>query len=314
VAYFNFMPVLTVFISLLIDRLLGEPKRFHPLVGFGALALKVENQLLRENSDDTNKQRLSGIIACLILIVPPVALLLFILYTVGDAFYLGWMLNIIILYLVIGAFSLEDHAFKVKASLEERNIDQARENVSRIVSRNTEQLDEEGICKATIESVLENGSDAIFAPIFWFMIAGAPGAVCYRLINTLDAMWGYRNERYKYFGWAVARLDDIVNWIPARLTALSYALVGNFQQAIKAWREQGQLLESPNAGPVMCSGAGALNLSLGGPAVYHGRLKEKPVFGEGSAPGYSDINRAIDLIRRSIFLWLIVVLLVGTLI
>lgn len=303
------MPVITVSISLILDRILGEPKRYHPLVGFGILASKLENKLLTENIDSPDKQRLLGIIACLMLITPPVFFLLFILYKLANYYYLAWIINIMILYLVIGAYSLEEHALKVKNSLDKKNMDSARKNVSCLVSRNTEQLDEEGICKATIESVLENGSDAVFAPIFWFMIAGAPGALCYRLINTLDAMWGYRNQRYLHFGWMAARLDDVINWLPARLTALSYALMGNFQHAIDAWLKQGKLWESPNAGPVMASGAGALSLILGGPAVYHGNQKDRPVLGQGLPPANSDINRAIHLIRRSVFLWLFIILL-----
>ncbi len=305
------MSAFTIFISLLLDRLLGEPRRFHPLVGFGALACKVENRLLAEHRDNAGRQRQAGIIACLLLIVPPVTVLIIIQHLLDDSYYPVVAIDVVLLYFVIGARSLEKHAAKVAISLEEGNIDQARMDVAQIVSRNTEQLDREGICKAAIESVLENGNDAVFAPLFWFIVAGVPGAVGYRLINTLDAMWGYRNERYLYFGWAAARLDDLVNWIPARLTAFSYALAGNFQQAVRAWRKQGRLLESPNAGPVMASGAGALKLTLGGPAVYHGKLKEKPVFGHGPAPEQGDIHRSIALIRRAIFPFLIVILLMS---
>src|SRR5262249_9166632 len=162
-------------------------------------------------------------------------------------------------------------------ALKDGDLVEARHAVSKIVSRECAGLDETQICCAAIESVLENGSDAVFAALFWFIVLGAPGVVLYRIVNTLDAMWGYRNARYEHFGWAAAKLDDLLNWIPARLTALTYALLGNSQNAIWSWQNQGGKWYSPNAGPVMSSGAGALDLQLGGPATYHGKLKERLV-------------------------------------
>jgi len=155
--------------------------------------------------------------------------------------------------------------------------------------------------------VLENGADAVFAPLFWFVVLGPFGALLYRFSNTLDAMWGYKNQRYLYFGWAAARFDDLLNWLPARLTALSYALLGNTTQAIKSWRTQAHLLDSPNAGPVMTAGGGALQLQLGGPACYHGQLKQKPWFGGPQLPENGDIERASALMYRALLLWLVVI-------
>jgi adenosylcobinamide-phosphate synthase len=173
-----------------------------------------------------------------------------------------------------------------------------------IVSRQTEKMTAVDVRKATIESVLENGADAVFAPIFWFAVAGPAGAVLYRLSNTLDAMWGYKNQRYIYFGWAAARFDDVLNWIPARLTASSYALVGQTKKAIDCWKNQAHLLDSPNAGPVMTAGAGALQLKLGGAAWYHGDLKDKIYFGTEKLPDNEDIIRANSLITNSLILWI----------
>ncbi len=178
-----------------------------------------------------------------------------------------------------------------------------------IVSRQTDNMSIDDVRKATIESVLENGADAVFAPIFWFVIAGPAGTILYRLSNTLDAMWGYKNQRYLHFGWAAARFDDVLNWIPARLTALTYALIGQTQPAFHCWKTQAHLLDSPNAGPVMTSGAGALNLKLGGPAWYHDTLKNKVFFGTQNTPANIDIKRANALINSSLYLWLIVLIL-----
>lgn len=145
------------------------------------------------------------------------------------------------------------------------------------------------------------------------MLGGAPGAVFYRLANTLDAMWGYRNTRYRHFGWAAARLDDCLNYVPARLTALTYALLGDRRLALACWRSQAPAWDSPNAGPVMAAGAGALNLTLGGPARYRGEWHERPPLGGGAAPGAGDIERALALVRRGVLLWAAAWLLVGVL-
>jgi adenosylcobinamide-phosphate synthase len=306
------MSASVILAALLLDRLLGEPRRFHPLVGFGNAAYWLEHRMLLLGPADNQaniycSKRLSGIVACFLLVAPPVLCAALFIHLAGDNKPLGWLLEVMILYLATGARSLEQHALRVKFSLAHGDIQQARQDVACLVSRDTAQLDETGINKAAIESILENGSDAIFAPCLWYLIAGAPGVVAYRLVNTLDAMWGYRNDRYRDFGCAAARLDDVLNWIPARITALSYALSGNFRTAMHSWREQAQAWDSPNAGPVMASGAGALELELGGAASYHGQTRTRPVLGAGKLPERQDIERAIRLIRRTMFMWIMVI-------
>jgi adenosylcobinamide-phosphate synthase len=163
------------------------------------------------------------------------------------------------------------------------------------------------VVNATIESTLENGCDALFAPLFWYAVFGAPGALFYRLVNTLDAMWGYRTSRYLHFGWAAARFDDFLNYIPARLTALTYSLVGDSRSALACWLSQAALCESPNGGPVMSAGAGALGITLGGSASYQGIKKQKPLLGCGRSAVVTDINRAWALVFRSAVLWVIII-------
>jgi adenosylcobinamide-phosphate synthase len=184
---------------------------------------------------------------------------------------------------------------------------EARAKVGCIVSRDTGQMDGQAVASAAVESVLENGNDAVFGALFWFLIAGAPGVLLYRLVNTLDAMWGYRTPRYLYFGWAAARFDDVLNFVPARLTALTYALIGHTRTALRCWRLQARAWESPNAGPVMAAGAGALGVGLGGGAYYHGQWEERPPLGVGPRPDPTSIPAALRLVRLGLILWLLVV-------
>ena len=221
--------------------------------------------------------------------------------------------DVLLLYFSLGARSLCEHAEAVARPLREGRLDEARQRVGWIVSRDTAALDESGVAKAGVESVLENGNDAIFGALFWFALLGGPGALLFRLANTLDAMWGYRTERYNLYGRWAARFDDALNWLPARLTALSYALLGRWRDALACWRTQAPGWESPNAGPVMAAGAGSLGVQCGGAAIYHGREEIRPPLGCGPAPVAADLGRAITLIRRSLWLWLAVLFLIGAL-
>jgi adenosylcobinamide-phosphate synthase len=295
--------------AVLLDRWRGEPpNRWHPLVGFGWLARRVETLGYGPPELSADLRRGRGVCAVLVLLVPfsVAAWLLAAIPLLGLAVALG------LLYLAIGARSLAEHAEAVAAALQAGDLPLARERVGLIVSRDTDDLDEEQISRATVESVLENGCDAIFGALFWFVLAWAPGVMLYRLANTLDALWGYRTPRYRDFGWAAARLDDVLNWVPARLTALSYVVVGTKPAlAWRCWREQAPVWKSPNAGPVMAAGAGALGLALGGQARYHGEWTSRPALGEGLAPRAEDIGRAVALVRRALGLWLAAILLGG---
>ena len=294
--------------AVLLDRWQGEPRRWHPLVGFGALAQWVEAFAYGLPGLSAEVRRARGIGAVIVLLVP----LTVAAWLLAAIPLLGLVVALGLLYLALGARSLAEHAEAVAAALQAGDLPVARERAGRIVSRDTTDLDEEQISRATVESVLENGCDAIFGVLFWFVLAWAPGVVLYRLANTLDAMWGYRTPRYRHFGWAAARLDDGLNWLPARLTALSYIAVGTQPVlAWRCWREQAPGWKSPNAGPVMAAGAGALGLALGGPARYHGEWQQRPALGEGLAPRAEDIGRAVALVRRALWLWLGVITLGG---
>lgn len=289
-------------LAVALDRLLGEPRRAHPLIGFGRLASRLERALNRAAASAPTR-RLLGAGAVLALVgLPALALAALPGHPLLDA---------VVLYVALGWRSLGEHAEAVAAPLVAGDLPAARGAVARMVSRDCQALDEAGIAAAAVESVLENGNDAVFGALFWFALLGAPGALGYRLANTLDAMWGYRNERFLHFGWAAARLDDLLNLVPARLTALSYALCGERRAAISCWRAQARAWKSPNAGPVMAAGAGALGVQLGGPARYHGRIEDRPPLGSGRPATATDIVRARALVERALALWLAAALAAG---
>lgn len=294
---------LTVSAVLLLDALLGEPKRAHPLVAFGRLADRLEQHF---NGTAARGWRSHGVTAWCLAVLP-LTLLAWLLSLLPG---IGWLVEIVLLYLALGLRSLGEHALPVAQALRAGDLAEARRRVGWMVSRDTTVLDEQGVARAATESVLENGSDAVFAALFWFIVAGAPGVLLYRLSNTLDAMWGYRNERFERFGWAAARIDDALNYVPARLVALTYALLGRTRSALRCWRTQAPLWDSPNAGPVMAAGAGALGVALGGAAIYHGEVYARPELGEGAAPRARDIERALDLVWSGVGVWLLA-LLVG---
>lgn len=290
--------------AVLLDGWLGEPRRRHPLVGFGALADRVERRLYGDATMTPRTRRWRGALALLLLILP---------FTAAAAAltalpYVGMVFSVLMLYAAIGHKSLHDHARPVASALRAGDEDEARRLAARMVSRDSAALD---IPAAATESVLENGNDGVFGALFWFAIAGGAGAVLYRLANTLDAMWGYRSEHYRHFGWAAARLDDVLNYVPARLTALTYAVLGQTRQALSCWRTQAPVWDSPNAGPVMAAGAGALGLTLGGPARYQGEWHQRPVLGTGRPPQVTDIERALRLVRHGVWLWLGALMIVG---
>ncbi len=332
------MTALLTVLGALLDAALGEPRRWHPLVGFGRWASWLERRLnvgaveaykathaqdvpSRPNTVPQERRsrmpglrtwmpmpqhpvllRFYGVFAVIVAVMPWVLLI-----ALGAKVTPGlqYLLAVASLYFALGHQSLREHALRVHRALVAGDLDAARRSVGLMVSRDTGKMDPRAVAVATVESVLENGNDAVFGALFWFLVGGAPGVLLYRLVNTLDAMWGYRTAPYLYFGWAAARLDDVLNFLPARLTALTYAAIGSTATAMRCWRLQAGGWESPNAGPVMAAGAGALGLELGGGAYYHGQWEDRPPLGVGPPPDASSIPAALRLVRLGVALWLL---------
>ncbi|MEO8408196.1 MAG: CobD/CbiB family cobalamin biosynthesis protein, partial [Oxalobacteraceae bacterium] len=246
------MVALLALAGMVLDALLGEARRWHPLVGFGCWANAIERRL---NCGGGRFWR--GTLAWLLAVMPFVLLAVWLTGGLASFGSAGLLLHALLLYFCIGLRSLREHTMPIAQALLRGDLAQARQLTARIVSRDTQQAQEADLSKAAAESLLENGNDAVFGTLFWFVVAGGPGALLFRLANTLDAMWGYRMPRFLSFGRFAARFDDVLNWIPARLTALSYVLlaptVADKRRAWHCWRTQAPAWSSPNAGPVMAS-------------------------------------------------------------
>lgn len=291
-------------LGVIVDRLFGEPRARHPLVGFGQLATKLEARM-----NTGFRARPAGMLAWFALVAPPVAVAWLLVSVLPFAY--ASLVHVLLLWFALGAKSLRQHIAPIARALSFGDLDRARALTARIVSRDTSQADENALSRAAVESALENGNDAIFGALFWFAVAGGPGALMFRLANTLDAMWGYRTPRFLRFGWAAARFDDVLNFIPARLTAASYALAGDTHMAWHCWRTQARSWDSPNAGPVMAAGAGSLNVLIGGAAVYHGKLEARPTLGAGHSANPKHVVAALRLVERATLMWLAVLLVLA---
>lgn len=274
---------MTPFVGLVLgfaaDRVWGDPARWHPVAGFGTVATALE----RISYGD---RRAPGVVH--------VGLL------VGGAALLGRRAPVALAtWAVLGGRSLDREAEAVQRLLEAGDLPGARQRLTHLVGRDTSQLDEAGIARAVIESVAENTSDAVVAPLVWGALLGAPGLLAYRAANTLDAMVGHRSPRYERFGWAAARLDDALNLPGSRLTAALAVLLGDDRRAAwAAWRRDAPGHPSPNAGPVEAAFAGALGVRLGGVNVYAGRVEDRQVLGDGRVPDVHDVTRARRLARQ----------------
>jgi adenosylcobinamide-phosphate synthase len=299
-----------ILIAVVLDALFGEVCRAHPLVGFGYVANWIEGKMNRCSSTIG-----TGLTAWTVIVIPP-TLLCFLVVQACDNALANIGLQATVLYFCIGLRSLRDHTRPITVALAADDIDTARKLTAQIVSRDTKDATSSEIAKAASESLLENGNDAVFGTLFWFVVAGAPGALLFRLANTLDAMWGYRTSRFNLFGRVAAKMDDVLNWLPARLTACSYVLVASKiadkKRAWHCWQQQAPAWPSPNAGPVMASGAGALGIGLGGVARYNGIIELRPPLGIGPAADHRDIERAWRLVLGTTGLWLLLLVMASS--
>jgi adenosylcobinamide-phosphate synthase len=268
-----------VALGLLLDRAMGEPPaRAHPIAGFGTVMNEVERVVYRDD-------RAAGVAYTAI--------------GVGVGAVSGAIARspLIVVATVAAGNELRRAAARVRDQLQADDLAEARSLLPALVGRDPSALDASGIAAAVIESLAENSVDAVVAPAFWGVLGGAPGAAAYRAVNTMDAMVGHTSPHYRRFGWSAARLDDVANYVPARITALLVALVRprRTQQVAHAVITQAGAHPSPNAGVAEAAFAGALGIELGGTVRYGERVEDRPRLGSGPRPTVADIDRAIAL-------------------
>jgi len=296
-----FSLTLTVFFALILDHFLGEPKKYHQLIGFGNLANKIETLLNKQNEKNdffSWSNAIRGTVAWCILILPICYLFYSLLAILPLS--LKCLIEAIFLYLAIGLNSLNAHAVQVFNPLTQGDLITARHYTSYLVSRDTTSLTTKEMSRATVESMLENGHDAVIASLVYFIIGGIPLVILHRLANTLDAMWGYRTSRFNSFGFFAARADDVLGFISGKICTLLYALQQPFMLALKNAYLQGNQYKSHNGGWVMAAGATVMNRTLGGKAFYHGKMAQSPILGEGEVVNIKDIPRSIVVVKRAV--------------
>ncbi|WP_433335115.1 cobalamin biosynthesis protein [Spirillospora sp. CA-294931] len=266
-----------------LDAAFGDPRRGHPVALFGRLASRFEGFVYRDS-------RVCGVFYAGTLVAGAVGLGVAAERLPGRVLVTG-----IATWAVLGGTSLGREGLTMARFLEDGDLAAARARLSHLCARDPAGLSAEELARATVESVAENTSDASIAPLFWGALFGVPGLLGYRAVNTLDAMVGYRNERYENFGWAAARLDDVANWVPARVTGLLVVAVSGRWDAWRVLRRDGAAHPSPNAGRCEAAFAGALGVRLGGSNSYGGSVERRPELGDGRAPEVADIRRAVRL-------------------
>nr|WP_302893282.1 cobalamin biosynthesis protein [Actinomadura luzonensis] len=273
--------------GVVLDRVIGDPRSAaHPVAVFGRMAGWLEQRMYRDS-------RAAGAA--------------YVAICVGGAYALGrvaargrgrGVAAAAATWAVLGGTTLAREGVAMAEALEDGDLERARRRLPHLCGRDPEGLSAEELARATVESLAENTSDAVVAPLFWGAVAGVPGLLAYRAVNTLDAMVGHRSERYLRFGWAAARLDDVANYVPARVTGLLTVLAGPDRRgAWRMFRRDGHRHPSPNAGRCEAAFAGALGVTLGGTNVYGSRVEHRPTMGDGPGAGVEDVRRAVRVTR-----------------
>lgn len=318
------MAVTLALLALLIELIVDYPDRLlraigHPVTWMGRLIAALDRALNHESMSDA-KRRVAGALALVVIIGLP-AIIGYLAECAIPLLPLGIVLAAVLASTLIAQRSLREHVARVAAALEHDGLAAGREAVSHIVGRDPDTLDEAGVARAAIESLAENFSDGVVAPAFWLAVAGLAGGAAYKAINTADSMIGHRTPRHRAFGWAAARLDDLVNLPASRLTALlivAAAAVSPDASAGNAWRSvrrDAPQHRSPNAGYPEAAMAGALGLALAGPRVYGGVKVEDAIMGDGRrAATAADIRAALRLYRRADAMLIALVALVAVLV
>lgn len=309
-------------IAVLLDLYFGNMTHWHPLTGFEKLARFVEAKLFPETAKDPKKYLLPGLVAVFFTVL----FIAFLVWLLARISVMGWPMEVIILYFLIGGHSLAVQTHAVSESLLWNDIEQARTKAHSLVGQKCTDFTPDQLVYTTIESVLGKGNKSVLGVLFWFAIAGAPGAVVYRLINILGTMWSHTHERYRYFGRPVAVLDDLLNWVPVRLTVFTYAIQGSAGDVLTHIDYHASLFQNKSVAAVAAADA---NVPPENPrdkkdpenqsnpenqGDVESKLEESPLKDSGTQPTVLDIERAVSLVSTGTWVWVAVIILVSSLI
>lgn len=305
--------LLALLIGFCLDLLLGDPHWApHPVRAIGALIAGLEKGLRRLFPKSPAGELVGGVVLVLLTLAIPTGLTVLLLWACRQVSpWLALAAESLLSYQLLATKSLADESRKVYDALKTGGLDQARYAVSMIVGRDTASLDEAGVARAAVETVAENASDGVIAPLIFLAIGGAPLGMVYKAVNTMDSMVGYKNDQYLWFGRCAAKLDDVVNFIPARLAGLLMCLGAGFSgfdapNALRIFRRDRKNHKSPNSAHTEAAAAGALHIQLGGSNYYFGKLVEKPTIGDADHPVEPlDIVRVNRLMYATAFLALV---------
>lgn len=315
------MTLLITLTALLVDRFIGDPdwlwRRLpHPVVLFGRTIGWVDRRFNRPDTPE-RQRRLAGAVSILLLLALALIAGWCLQLVFRSAGFPGFLVEVLVVAVLLAQKSLSDHVLRVVAGLRQEGLAGGRAAVSMIVGRDPDRLDKAGVCRAAIESLAENFSDGVVAPVCWYVVLGLPGLLAYKMLNTADSMIGHKTERHLAFGWASARLDDLANLPAARLSALliagGAAIRASHERASSAWRiamrDQG-LHRSPNSGWPEAAMAGALDVQLAGPRVYGGQTVEEPMMNATGRADIStrDIEQAVKIFRAACWILAAIVL------
>lgn len=303
-----------IVIAFLIDCILGDPYNFpHPVRFIGKYIKLFENKVFNKTRTKIELKYFYGVLLTISTVGLTFILTVLILQIAKSInIYLFYILNIIILWTTIAPKCLAQEGYKVYKPLKDDNIELARNRISFLVSRDTENLSKSQICRATVETILENISDGVIAPLFYSFIGGAPLAMAYKAVNTLDSMVGYRNDKYENLGFFSAKLDDCLNFIPSRLSGIliiisAFCLKYDYRNALKIFIRDRKKHESPNSAHPESAGAGALDIQLGGATSYFGEIHNKPYIGDNIKQIMpNDILKSIKLLYISTIILILI--------
>jgi len=288
--------LIIVLLAILLDYLIPDRQGVKPFVWYRDWSESIEERF-------NGGKRIHGIGAVILATVPIVAGIMLVHYILGE---IGWLFRIafdvVVLYLCLDVHRLGKNANAISVALESGELNEADEKLREFIGKNVPERTEANIARAAVEGVLRQGNSLIVSPIFWFILLGPFGAVLQRLSCILDSLWGHRYERFAEFGWAAARFDDLLGWVPARITAISYALMGSFEDALHCWRQRVGVWSDINSGPLLASGFGAMHMQsceLSDAGEYDERVSDLTVI-----PDAGHVQRAVALVWRVLLLWL----------